>query len=77
MVSILNFWPYNYYFYKLMLFDFRCYFDFHVNVITCQISIYYTFIASSLEKFIFWNAKFQISHLVSKHGSIYLNFHKY
>ncbi len=46
-------------------------------MITCQISIYYTFIASSLEKFIFWNAKFQINHMVSKHGSIYLNFHKY
>jgi len=45
---------------------------FHVNVIICQISIYYTFVASLLKKLIFWDAKFQISHMVSKHGSIYL-----
>ncbi len=38
-----------------------------------KILIYHTSIASSLEKksFIFWNKKFQLNHMASKHDSIY------
>jgi hypothetical protein len=37
-----------------------------------KISIYHTFIASLLKKLVFWNEKFQINHMVSKHGSYYV-----
>jgi hypothetical protein len=43
---------------------------FHVNVITCQ--NYHTFITSLLKIIHFLNEKFQISHMVSKHGSNYV-----
>jgi hypothetical protein len=47
---------------------------FHVNVITCQnFNFYHTFIVSLLKKLIFWYESFQISHMVSEHGSNYVN----
>jgi hypothetical protein len=45
---------------------------FHVNVIIRQkfnLSHIYCIFAT---KFIFWNEKFQINHMVSKHGSNYV-----
>jgi hypothetical protein len=49
---------------------------FHVNVIICQIfnlpHIYRIF----AEKLIFWNEKFQINHMASKHGSNYVKWHR-
>jgi hypothetical protein len=48
---------------------------FHVNVITCQIfnlpHIYHIFV----EKLHFLKWKFQINHMVSKHGSNYVKWH--
>jgi hypothetical protein len=40
-----------------------------------KISIYHTFITFLLKKLIFWNEKFQISHMISKHGSYYVKWH--
>jgi hypothetical protein len=48
---------------------------FHVNVITYQIFNYHTFIASLRKKLNFWNEKFQINHMVSKHDSNYVKWH--
>jgi hypothetical protein len=42
-----------------------------------KISIYRTFIASLLKKFIFWNENSQISHMIFKHGSYYVNMVQY
>jgi len=48
---------------------------FHVNVITCENfnlpHIYYIF----AKKLIFWNEKFPINHIVSKHGSNCVKWH--
>jgi len=48
---------------------------FHVNVLTCQNfklpHIYCIFVL----KIIFWDENFQISHMVSKHGSKYVKWH--
>jgi hypothetical protein len=48
---------------------------FHVNMITCQFfnlpHIYHIF----AKKIIFYDEKFQISHMVFKHGSNYVKLH--
>ncbi len=41
-----------------------------------KISIYHTFITSLLQKIIFWDENLQINHIVSKHGSYYVKWHR-
>jgi hypothetical protein len=48
---------------------------FHVNVITCQNFNLPHFYSIIVKKLIFWYQKFQINHMVSKHGSNYVKWH--